>query len=144
MAKDHIHPVDLHVGQRLRLARLSRGLSQTELAKASGITFQQVQKYEKGTNRVSASRLFEFANVLGAEISYFFEGTSEGIPGFSRDGLTGTLDLKYVDLEILRVLGELKDTKLKRRLLDVISALPGGRNPRASDGESAGKRRAAD
>lgn len=130
MAKDGIHPIDRHVGFRLRLARASRKLSQTDLAKASGITFQQVQKYEKGTNRVSASRLFEFATLLGVQIAYFFEGADEtgaertqpveGVPSFQ---------VSPVDVEILRALWKVKDSRVKRRLLDIITSLPNGADP---------------
>ena len=77
--EDSVHPIDRHVGERVRMARASRGLSQTALATAGGVSFQQVQKYEKGTNRIGASRLFEFAEFLGVDISYFFVGAvSEG------------------------------------------------------------------
>ena len=127
MAKDGIHPIDRHVGFRLRLARASRKLSQTDLAKASGITFQQVQKYEKGTNRVSASRLFEFATLLGVEISYFFDGADE--TGQARVQLTdeaAAFQVSPVDVEILRALWRVKDSKVKRRLLDIITSLPSG------------------
>jgi transcriptional regulator with XRE-family HTH domain len=67
-------PVDIHVGQKIRTRRNLLGLSQTELADAAGITFQQVQKYEKGSNRVGAGRLQQFSEALGVPPSYFFEG----------------------------------------------------------------------
>jgi len=67
-------PVDRHVGQRVRARRLELDLSQTGLAEACGITFQQIQKYENGANRVSASRLWQFAAVLGVPVDYFFDG----------------------------------------------------------------------
>lgn len=67
-------PVDAHIGQKIRTRRNLLGLSQTELADSAGITFQQVQKYEKGTNRVGASRLQQFSDALGVPPSYFFEG----------------------------------------------------------------------
>jgi transcriptional regulator with XRE-family HTH domain len=67
------HPVDIYVGGRLRLRRVMLGLSQQELGNAVGITFQQVQKYEKGVNRIGASRLFEISRVLGTGVEYFFE-----------------------------------------------------------------------
>lgn len=121
MPKNGIHPIDKHVAQRLRLARASRKLSQTQLADASGITFQQVQKYEKGTNRVSASRLFEFATLLEVEISYFFEGAN-GDAGAASE--TDFFDIAQVDVEILRALREIRDTPLKRKLLDLITSLP--------------------
>ena len=66
--------VDTHVGQKIRARRTLLGLSQTELADVAGITFQQVQKYEKGTNRVGASRLQQFSQALGVPPSYFFDG----------------------------------------------------------------------
>ena len=66
-------PTDIHVGKRVRMRRLMLKMSQTDLASSAGITFQQVQKYEKGTNRISSSRLQQFANVLDVPISYFFE-----------------------------------------------------------------------
>ncbi|MBN8531826.1 MAG: helix-turn-helix transcriptional regulator [Alphaproteobacteria bacterium] len=68
------HPVDIHVGKRIRQRRIMLGLSQEILADSVGVTFQQVQKYERGTNRVSSSRLFDVAKTLGTTISYFFEG----------------------------------------------------------------------
>jgi transcriptional regulator with XRE-family HTH domain len=67
-------PVDAHIGQKIRTRRILLGLSQTELADTASISFQQVQKYEKGTNRVGASRLQQFSDALGVPPSYFFEG----------------------------------------------------------------------
>ena len=123
MAKDGIHPVDRFVGQKLRLARTSRKLSQTQLGESSGITFQQVQKYEKGTNRVSASRLFEFAKLLGVEIAYFFEGAG-GDDVVAAELPTPPFDIAKVDVQILRALWEIKDSGLKRKLLALITSLP--------------------
>lgn len=76
-----IHPVDLHVGRRLRLARVERKWSQEILAQAGDVTFQQVQKYEKGTNRVSASMLWTFAQALDLPIAWFFEGLPDAPTG---------------------------------------------------------------
>ena len=67
------HPVDVHVGARARVRRTLLGMTQTDLADALGLTFQQVQKYERGTNRISASRLYEMCRVLDVSIVYFFE-----------------------------------------------------------------------
>ena len=69
--------VDTHVGQRIRDKRNERGMSQTEVANALGVTFQQVQKYERGTNRVGASRLFDLSRILSVPIQYFFEGLEQ-------------------------------------------------------------------
>ena len=71
MPKNGIHPTDSHVGKRVRIRRLMLGLSQSELAEALGLTFQQVQKYEKGANRISASRLQQIAQILRMPVEYF-------------------------------------------------------------------------
>lgn len=137
MSKGRVHPIDRHVGRRVRLARLSKELSQTALADASGVTFQQVQKYENGTNRISASRLFMFSNILGVEVSYFFEGTSEEISGFREEApARNNLAFERVDMDILRTLWEIEDGRLKRKLLDLIDVLP----TRRRAAEPAGKR----
>ena len=77
------NPIDIAVGQRIRAVRELRGLTQTDLAKATGVTFQQIQKYERGTNRVSASRLMLISHALGQPVSTFFESEEPG----TRDGL---------------------------------------------------------
>jgi transcriptional regulator with XRE-family HTH domain len=71
---DGPHPIDIHVGARIRAQRVANGLTQSELAKLVGISFQSVQKYEQGENRVSASRLYEFAEALGVAPQHFFDG----------------------------------------------------------------------
>jgi len=72
--KSVAHPVDIHVGQKLRKIRLEKKMSQEELGMAVKLTFQQIQKYEKGYNRISCSKLYEFSNVLNININYFFDG----------------------------------------------------------------------
>ena len=79
------HPVDRHVGRRVQEKRLDLGLTQTALAKAVGVSFQQVQKYEKGTNRVSASKLFEMADFMKVGIPFFFEGYSGASVGVAEE-----------------------------------------------------------
>ena len=71
---EEIHPVDLHVGSAIRVRRKAMKISQTDLADGLGVSFQQVQKYERGTNRVSASRLYDIGACLGVSVDYFFEG----------------------------------------------------------------------
>ncbi|ANK80055.1 MAG: XRE family transcriptional regulator [Rhizobiales bacterium NRL2] len=71
---EHPHPVDIYVGSRIRLCRTLKGMSQQKLAEALKLTFQQIQKYEKGTNRVGASRLFEMSHILDVPVSFFFDG----------------------------------------------------------------------
>ncbi|WP_295171670.1 helix-turn-helix transcriptional regulator [uncultured Brevundimonas sp.] len=79
------HPVDRHVGRRVQEKRLGLGLTQTALAKAVGVSFQQVQKYEKGTNRVSASKLFEMAEFMKVGIPFFFDGYSSATAGVAEE-----------------------------------------------------------
>ena len=71
-------PIDIHVGSRLRKSRRMVGISQEKLGEALGLTFQQIQKYEKGVNRIGASRLQQAADILGVPVSFFFEGGTEG------------------------------------------------------------------
>ena len=74
MPRSAINPIDKHVGSRLRMRRLMLDMSQTDIANALGLTFQQVQKYEKGTNRISASRLQHLSQILQVPVPFFFEG----------------------------------------------------------------------
>jgi transcriptional regulator with XRE-family HTH domain len=122
VAKAPIHPVDRIVGNQLRLARTSRGLSQTQLAKASKISFQQVEKYERATNRVSASRLFEFATVLGVDVAYFYRGT--GKLKIEPVDAGPFFDISRIDADIVRVVSQISGARLKRSLLELVSAFP--------------------
>src|SRR6188768_2616137 len=79
------NPVDLHVGGRVRMRRTLLGVSQEQLADSLGLTFQQVQKYERGANRVSASKLYESARALQAPVSFFFEGLADPLDGGDGD-----------------------------------------------------------
>jgi len=79
------HPIDITVGQRLRMRRKLIGLSQENLAEKVGLTFQQVQKYERGVNRVSASRLAQFADILGVSVSFFFAEEERNVVGMLED-----------------------------------------------------------
>jgi transcriptional regulator with XRE-family HTH domain len=83
------NPVDLHVGGRIRMRRKVLGVSQERLAEALGLTFQQVQKYERGANRVSASKLYEIARFLAAPIAYFFEGLADPTTASDSDAEDG-------------------------------------------------------
>ena len=73
MAKRNANPIDVHVGNRVRMRRMLIGMSQEKLGDQLGLTFQQVQKYEKGSNRVSASRLYQMAQILGVNIQFFYD-----------------------------------------------------------------------
>src|SRR5919202_3460683 len=82
------NPIDIHVGSRVRLRRMLLGMSQEKLGEHLGLTFQQVQKYEKGINRIGASRLFDLANVLSVPIQFFYEGAPTAEPAAAGDGLS--------------------------------------------------------
>jgi transcriptional regulator with XRE-family HTH domain len=117
--------VDAHVGARLRQRRMLLGISQEQLAEMLGLTFQQVQKYERGTNRVSASRLFQLARSLDTPITWFFEDiesdkaaakaaseTEEGDPMSRRE-----------TLELVRVYSRIDDRKVRKKLYEMAKAL---------------------
>ncbi len=95
---DHI---DKHVGQRLRSRRTLMGLSQEKLAESIGVTFQQVQKYERGTNRVSASRLYSFSKILNVSIDYFYDGMEE-----LKKPITGMSDNEQEGFDVSQIKGK--------------------------------------
>jgi len=114
------HPVDRHVGQRLRLRRTQAGLSQERLGAAIGKTAQQVQKYERGMTRVSASVLWEVASVLGTDVGYFFEGLPAGA---RRDAVADSAAPPTEEgQEILRLLPRIP-AEARRKLLDLLRSL---------------------
>jgi transcriptional regulator with XRE-family HTH domain len=122
------NPIDKHVGSRLRTRRVMMGMSQEKLAVAFGLTFQQVQKYENGANRMRASRLQQAADILGVPVSYFFEGGAEG-PFESPGGLSST----YVDdfvasadgLRLAKAFMRVRPA-LQRRIVALVNEVAGG------------------
>lgn len=121
------NPVDLHVGARIRMRRKVLGVSQEKLAEELGLTFQQVQKYERGANRVSASKLYEIARALSAPVAYFFEGlTDPSIPGsvcedaeqFMHDFL-----MTPEGLELAAAFPKIRRGRIRRRLLDLVRCM---------------------
>ncbi len=123
---DVAHPVDLYVGARLRIRRKVLGLSQTQLADALGITFQQIQKYERGANRISASKLYEAARLLQSPVSYFFEGLDETTHHGADDGFAQRMT-QFVatpeGLELAALFPRLDDRRLRRRVVDLVKAM---------------------
>ena len=124
-------PVDIHVGSRLRLRRTLLGLSQGKLGEAVGLTFQQIQKYELGANRVGASRLFEFSRILDVTVSYFFEemgkdDESRPAPGLS-DQPQSPLDpgsmARRETLELVRAYYRIDDPSVRKRVYDLIKSI---------------------
>ncbi len=119
VAKDGPEPVDVHVGNRVRLRRTLLGMNQTQLGEAVNLTFQQVQKYERGTNRISASRLFQFALILDVPVSYFFDDLDEG----SRRGRPDDIMLKRETLEFVRAYYRISDPAARKRLVGLTRAI---------------------
>ena len=123
------NPVDLHVGGRVRMRRKMLGVSQERLAEALGLTFQQVQKYERGANRVSASKLYEIARFLGAPVSYFFEGLSDPSVRGGDDGEEGSEQFVHdflmtpEGLELAVSFPKIRRPRLRRRILDLVRSL---------------------
>jgi transcriptional regulator with XRE-family HTH domain len=123
-------PVDVEVGHRIRIERLSRGLSQTALANQLGVTFQQVQKYEKGVNRVGAGRLTKIAEVLGVPVSTFFSGKEVLEGEASKEGdATSPLKLLTVSgaFRLLRAYADIEDTNLRRSIVDLVEQISSNR-----------------
>ena len=131
------NPVDIHVGSRIRLRRTLLGLSQEKLGEAIGLTFQQIQKYERGANRVGASRLYALSQVLDVPVAFFYDdmpaevsgkrGKGKGAHGladgpqaeFSADPLA-----KRETLELVRAYYRIKDSGVRKRLFDLVKSLP--------------------
>lgn len=120
------NPVDVHVGGRIRLRRKFLGLSQQSLASSIGLTFQQVQKYERGSNRVSASKLYEIALILKAPVAYFFDGLDETVDGFSESEVEQTANaflLTTEGIQLAEAFPRVKNAKHRRRVLDLVRTL---------------------
>jgi len=117
------HPVDVHVGKRIRHRRWMVGMTQQQLAESVGIKFQQIQKYETGTNRVSASRLWDIAETLLVPVSFFFEGLSEDAAGIgTQSELPGDILADKEALELVRSYYAIPETQ-RRRLFDLARVL---------------------
>lgn len=134
------HPVDMHVGLRLRQRRTLLGMSQERLGDALGLTFQQVQKYERGANRIGASRLYHLSRLLDVSVNYFFDDmpsdvsaavdgevqVSEAAPGFAEEA-QARLDTdpmaRKETLDLVRAYYSIGDTGVRRRILDLARTL---------------------
>ncbi len=124
------NPIDIHVGSRIRLRRTMLGMSQEKLGESLGITFQQIQKYEKGTNRVGASRLQNISSILNVPVSFFFED-APGDNGVGAGGSDDSSSPNYVvdflssseGLQLNRAFVKISDPKVRRRIVDLVKAL---------------------
>jgi transcriptional regulator with XRE-family HTH domain len=131
---DQPNPIDVHVGSRVRLRRNMLGLSQEKLGEAIGLTFQQVQKYERGANRIGASRLLELSAVLGVPVSFFYDETdpvhAPPVPtGFAespQEGFDSDPLHRREALELIEAYYDVRDAVVRRRLFDLAKALAAG------------------
>lgn len=126
--------IDTHVGKRLRLRRTMMGLSQEAVAKAVGITFQQVQKYEKGSNAMNANRLWEFAQFMHVPVAYFFEGIDELAPAAAAQG-SGFSEAEgekfghnravsdRESLEMMKAFKRIREPVIRKRISDLVRAV---------------------
>ncbi len=134
MAKKAPNPIDKHVGSRVRMRRMMLSMSQEKLGDALGLTFQQVQKYEKGTNRIGASRLQQISHILQVPVAFFFEGapTLHG-HGQTTDGMREAPSPAYVSdflatsegLALTKAFMRIKEPKLRRRVVDLVKEIAG-------------------
>ena len=129
LSKKQANSVDAQVGSRVRLRRMLIGMSQEKLGELLGLTFQQVQKYEKGVNRIGAGRLFEVARILGVPIGYFYESVSgqlAGARGFSEKEDSQPV-IEFVSsgegLQLSLAFMRIKDAKVRKRVLDLVKSL---------------------
>jgi transcriptional regulator with XRE-family HTH domain len=125
------HPVDIHVGKRLRLRRSILGMSQETLGKATGITFQQVQKYERGINRIGSSRLYDFSKILSVPVAFFFEEFNMGeakqsARGFAEDEAAPfehePLSNKE-SIQLVRAFSRIKNPAVRKKILNLVKTL---------------------
>jgi len=123
------NPIDIHVGSRARLRRTMLGMSQEKLGNALGITFQQIQKYEKGANRIGASRLQQIANVLNVPVAFFFEDAPSGtqtVTGMGEENST-TYVVDFLSssegLQLNRAFVKIEDPKVRRKIVDLVKSL---------------------
>jgi transcriptional regulator with XRE-family HTH domain len=131
MAKKAPNPIDKHVGARVRMRRMMLGMSQEKLGNSLGLTFQQVQKYEKGTNRIGASRLQQISQILQVPVSFFFEGAPVVTTGQRTEGMIEAPSPAYVSdflatsdgLALTKAFMRISDTKLRRRIVDLVEQI---------------------
>lgn len=123
------NPTDVHVGSRIRLRRNMLGMSQEKLGELLGITFQQIQKYEKGSNRVGASRLQAISSILNVPVAFFFEDApgSENRPAGMAEDDSATYVLDFVSsaegLQLNRAFAKIADPKVRKRIVDLVKSL---------------------
>lgn len=140
MSEKPFSAIDQHVGRRIRMRRLMMDMSQTALGTAAGITFQQVQKYEKGANRVSASRLQQFSSILQIPVAFFFEGaldqsaTDNNRNGDRLQALIDDFMASGDGLAIAKAFMSIKSTEVRRSIADLVGKIADDASPPRSKG----------
>ncbi len=135
-------PVDVHVGSRVRMRRILLGMSQEKLGEELGLTFQQIQKYEKGTNRISASRLFHISRILNVPVQFFFDELavgSEGVMGpGGPGGANGPDHVEFArdveGLQLNKAFAAIDDPAVRRKVVDLLKSLAGREPADGTDG----------
>lgn len=130
MARKSPNPIDVHVGSRVRLRRMLVGMSQEKLGENLGLTFQQIQKYEKGANRIGASRLYQISQILGVPVQFFYDDMADEIKskkkGFAEADHTPFV-MDFVSssegLQLNRAFSSIEEPKVRKKLLDLVKAL---------------------
>ena len=131
MAKKAPNPVDRHVGARLRMRRMMLPMSQEKLGGALGLTFQQIQKYEKGTNRIGASRLQQISQILQVPVSFFLEGApnvnarSHGVQDAPSPAYVSNFLATSEGLALTKAFTRIKSPRLRRRIVDLVEEIAG-------------------
>ena len=125
MPKKQANPVDVQVGNRVRIRRMLIGMSQEKLGEMLGLTFQQVQKYEKGVNRIGAGRLYDVSRILGVPIDYFYEGIQAQTAGAAEDGAPPVMEFvsSGEGLQLSLAFMKIKDGKVRKKVLDLVKSL---------------------
>ena len=129
MLKKVPNPIDRHVGSRVRMRRMLAGVSQERLGEALGLTFQQVQKYEKGTNRISASRLQQISKMLGVPVAFFFDGApaDDSVGNGFADASATTYVADFLatseGVQLTKAFTRIKSGRVRRRIIDLVEAL---------------------
>ena len=124
------NPVDIHVGSRVRLRRILLGMSQEKVGNALGLTFQQIQKYEKGANRIGSSRLFKLSNLLGVPVTYFFDDMPDNLvpndqnqSGRNHRTFNQSLFSAKETLELVRNYYKIRDQKLRKKIFELLKGI---------------------
>ncbi len=130
MTKSTPNPIDIHVGSRVRLRRTLIGMSQEKLGNALGLTFQQVQKYERGTNRIGSSRLFQLSRILDVSVSFFFDDMeleiirkTDGMAEVNKQALQVDKLFRRETLELVRAYYQITDAVVRKKIFEMVKAI---------------------